>query len=128
VLLAGRNGDDAFVVKLDSAGDTAWLRTIATTGVETANGIAVDLAGDGVVVGSYGLGSGGIGTGYVARYDSSGHPVRTTDVNWPGIEVLNAVVLDTASNAYVVGSFPSDLYGFETEGFLVKVDRSGVVQ
>ena len=69
---AGRNGDDAFVVKLDSAGETAWLRTIATAGVDTANAIAVDAAGDAVVVGSYGLGSGGAGMGYVARFDPSG--------------------------------------------------------
>jgi len=54
--------------------------------------------------------------------------VWTTDVNWPGIEVLNGVVLDTAGNAYVVGSFPSDMFGFQTEGFLAKVDRTGVVQ
>ena len=128
VLLAGPDGDHAFVVKLDSAGDTAWVRTIATTGVDTANGIAVDPAGDAVIVGSYGLGSGGKGTGYVARYDPSGQRVWTTDVNWPGIEVLNGVVLDTAGNEYVVGSFPSDTFGFQTEGFLAKVDRAGVVQ
>jgi len=128
VLLAGRNGNDAFVVKLDSAGGTAWLRTIATTGVDTANGIAVDAAGDAVVVGSYGLGSGGTGTGYVARYDPSGQRVWTTDVNWPGIEVLDGVALDAAGNAYVVGSFPADAFGFHTEGFLAKVDGAGVVQ
>ena len=125
---AGRNGDDAFVVKLDSGGDTAWLRTIATAGVDTANAIAVDAAGDAVVVGSYGLGSGGAGMGYVARFDSSGQRAWMTDVNWPGIEVLNGVALDAAGNAYVVGSFPSDAFGFHTEGFLVKLDRAGVVQ
>jgi hypothetical protein len=42
--------------------------------------------------------------------------------------VLNGIVLDTAGNAYVVGSFPSDTFGFQTEGFLAKVDRAGVVQ
>jgi len=128
VLLAGRDGDDAFVVKLDSAGDTAWLRTIATTGVDTANGIAVDAAGNVVVVGSSGLGSGGKGTGYVVRYDLSGQQAWTTDLNWPGIEVLNGVALDAAGNAYVVGSLPSDASGFQTQGFLAKVDRAGVVQ
>ena len=127
VLLAGRDGDDAFVVKLDSTGDTAWLRTIATSGVDTANGIAVDGAGDAVVVGSYGLGSGGAGTGYVARYDRSGQRVWTTDVNWPGIEVLSGVALDSAGNAYVVGSLPSDPSGFRTQGFVAKLDRAGVV-
>jgi PQQ-like domain len=128
VLLAGREGNDAFVAKLDSAGDTVWVQTIATDGVDTANGIAVDPAGDAVVVGSYGLGSGGTGTGYVARYDASGNRVWTTDVNWPGIEVLGGVALDTAGNAFVVGSFPSDAFGFQTQGFVAKVDRAGVVQ
>lgn len=128
VLLAGRDRDDAFVVKLESTGDTAWLRTIATTGVDTANGIAVDPAGDAVVVGSYGLGPGGTGTGYVARYDPSGQRVWSTDVDWPGIEVLGGIAVDAAGNAYVVGSFPSDAFGFQTDGFLAKVDRAGVVQ
>src|SRR5438309_1459387 len=128
VFLAGSKGDDAFVSKLDPAGGTLWVRTIATDGVDTANGIAVDPAGDAVVVGSYGLGSGGNGTGYVARYDASGKRVSSTDVNWPGIEVLNGVARDPAGNAYVVGSFPSDAFGFQTEGFLAKVDRAGLVQ
>ena len=128
VFLAGSKGDDAFVSKLDPAGGTLWVRTIATDGVDTANGIAVDPAGDAVVVGSYGLGSGGNGTGYVARYDASGKRVSSTDVNWPGIEVLNGVALDPAGNGYVVGSFPSDAFGFQTEGFLAKVDRAGLVQ
>ena len=128
MLLAGRDWDDAFVVKLESTGDTAWLRTIATTGVDTANGIAVDPAGDAVVVGSYGLGPGGTGTGYVARYDSSGQRVWTTDVNRRGNEVLGGIAVDSAGNAYVVGSFPSDRFGFQTDGFLAKVDRAGAVQ
>jgi hypothetical protein len=96
--------------------------------VDTANGIAVDAAGNAVVVGSYGLGSGGSGTGYVARYDASGKRAWMTDVNWPGIEVLNAVTLDGAGNAYVVGSFPSDASGFQKQGFLAKVDRAGALQ
>lgn len=127
VLLAGRDRDDAFVAKLDSAGNTLWVRTVATSGVDTANGIAVDSGGDAVVVGSYGLGS-GAGTGYVARYDPSGEQVWMTDVNWPGIEVLDGVALDAAGNAYVVGSFPSDAFGFHTNGFLAKVGRTGVVE
>jgi len=127
VLLAGRDTDDAFVAKLDSAGDTLWVRTIATSGVDTSNGIAVDSGGDTVVVGSYGL-SDGAGTGYVARYDPSGEQVWMTDVNWPGIEVLDGVALDAAGNAYVVGSFPSDAFGFHTEGFLAKVGRTGVAE
>ena len=128
VLLAGRDMDDAFVAKLDSAGDTLWVRTIATSGVDTANGIAVDSGGEAIVVGSYGLGSGGAGTGYVARYAPTGERLWMTDVNWPGIEVLGGVALDTAGNAYVVGSLPSDAFGFQTEGFLAKVERTGVVQ
>lgn len=128
VLLAGRDTDDAFVAKLDSAGDTLWVRTIATSGVDTANGIAVDSRGEAIVVGSYGLGSGGAGTGYVARYAPTGERLWMTDVNWPGIEVLGGVALDTAGNAYVVGSLPSDAFGFQTEGFLAKVERTGVVQ
>lgn len=127
VLLAGRDGNDAFVLKLDSTGDTAWLRTIATTGVDTANGVAVDGAGDVLVVGSYGLASGGAGTGYVARYDRSGKRLWMTDVDWPGIEVLRGVALDAAGNAYVVGSLPSDAFGFQTQGFVAKVDRAGVL-
>jgi hypothetical protein len=128
VLLAGRDGDDAFVVKLSAAGDTAWLQTIATSGVDTANGVAVDAAGNAVVVGSYGLGSGGAGTGFAARYNPSGQRMWMTDVDRPGIEVLGGVALDAAGNAYIVGSFPSDAYGFHTEGFLAKVERSGVLQ
>jgi hypothetical protein len=128
VLLAGRDGNDAFVTKLDSGGATAWAQTIATPGVDTANGIAVDPSGDTVVVGSYGLGPGGAGTGYVARYDPAGQRIWMADLSWPGIEVLNGVALDPAGNAYVGGSIPSDAFGFHTVGFLAKVDRAGAAQ
>jgi len=129
VLLSGRrDGNDAFVMKLDPAGETSWQKTIATSGVDTANGIAVDAAGNAVVVGSYGLASGGGGTGYVARFDPSGEQLWMTDVDWPGIEVLRGIALDAAGNAYVVGSYPSDALGFHTQGFLVRVDRAGIVQ
>jgi hypothetical protein len=128
VLLAGRDVDDAFVAKIDPAGNTAWLKMLATTGVDTANGIAVNPAGDTLVVGSYGLGSGGDGTGYVARYNPAGEQEWTADLSFPGIEVLGSVALDPAGNAYVVGSLPSDAFGFRTEGFLAKVSRDGVVQ
>ena len=48
-------------------------------------------------------------------------------MNWPGIEVLSGVALDSAGNAYVVGSLPSDPSGFRTQGFVAKLDRAGVV-
>jgi hypothetical protein len=121
VLLAGHDGDDAFVAKLDAAGTIAWQTGVATSGVDTANAIAVDAAGNAVVAGSYDLGSGGSGTGYVARYSASGAQLSKTDVDWPGIEVLNGVALDGSGNAFVVGSFPSDSSGFQTEGFVVKL-------
>ena len=45
-----------------------------------------------------------------------------------GNEVLGGIAVDAAGNAYVVGSFPSDAFGFQTDGFLAKVDRAGAVQ
>jgi hypothetical protein len=119
--LAGGGGDDAFVAKLDAAGDVAWARGIATSGVDVANAVAVDAAGAAVVVGTRGTDSGGSGVGFVARWDRDRKTAWTADLDWPGNEVMAHGALDAAGNAFVVGSFPADAFGFHTNGFLAKL-------
>jgi len=85
IVVAGRTVDDAFVRRLDAAGelcpDACWTRTIATAGVDRAEGVAVDAAGrvavagwtDGVLPGFSGE---GFDDAFVRVYQASG------DVAW----------------------------------------------
>ena len=70
-------GFDAFLTKLDSSGNVLWTRLLGGTGVEQANGLALDAAGR-VWIGGYsqstfaGHTNAGSFDAFVASYDSAG--------------------------------------------------------
>ncbi|MCO6457547.1 MAG: cadherin domain-containing protein [Pirellulaceae bacterium] len=106
---------NAFVLKLNQAGDLAWAR--ATTGGESnAVGLAVGVGGDGqvIVAGQY---SGSVHIGgtllaprggtdlFVARWDSEGTPVWARGFGGTSADTLGGLVADAGGNVILAGGF-----------------------
>jgi CBS domain-containing protein len=99
-------GDDLYLTKLDSEGQTVWRRTLGVGG--TATGAAVTIAPDGgiVVAGSVTGGFAGDitdGDMLVARYDSQGEESFSTLVRAVGVDTAGAVAVGADGTIYVGG-------------------------
>ncbi len=110
---------DAFVMALDGAsGDCSWVRSIGSSQVDHAFGVAVDSSGDIAVVGTFQglvdfggveLTAGDSASIYVARYDVDGGLLWAKRFGGPGLEVPWAVDFDDAGNILLTGSFAGDI-------------------
>ena len=97
---------DAFVRKVDPAGNEFWTRQFGAAGEDEINGIASDASG--VYVAGYTSGtlpgqtSGGAEDAFVRKYDSAGNVLWTRQFGGAGTDVAYGVAVD-ASSLYVVG-------------------------
>ena len=112
--VAGGNSADIFLAKYDPAGQLLWVRSSGSFGADAVGGIAVDGAGNVIVVGQLaGIGnfSGqsitniGGSDAFVARYDSSGALLWVTNFGGTSTDSANAVAADAAGNIFITGSF-----------------------
>ncbi len=114
---------DAFVIKLDRSGSSiAYATYLGGDDHENGNGIAVDRAGQAWVVGytmsadfptqnAFQGSFGGIGDGFVTKLSSTGSSlVYSTFLGGDFEDDANAVVVDRAGNAYVVGKTDSNTF------------------
>jgi hypothetical protein len=143
---------EIFLTKLDVEGITIWTRTAGGTGVGTFNpntayGVAVDSAGNSVIVGRYyrhaAFGNVEVSSSlaaemFIASYDRDG------SVRWAqtgrgdfGIHTPFAIAIDRMGNAYVTGAFfghfglgadTMDAVDAEQKIFLCKVSTDGQVR
>jgi hypothetical protein len=127
---------------MDATGSFVWVRQLAGTGTERANGIAADSAGNTYVAGTYSdaaafgsvtLSSAGYADLFVAKFNSSG--VYQWSATGGGIssEQCDGIALDGSGNAYIVGKFASPAtFGSttltasgSTDLFLARVSSTG---
>jgi hypothetical protein len=124
---------DAFVFELNSAGTKLTYSTyLGGTGVDVANGIALDSSGNAYIVGSttstnfpthspVQAAGDGISSGFVTKLNSSGNGlVFSTYLGGSGNDFASGVGLDSSSNVYVTGatqnpSFPTTQGAFQTK-------------
>ncbi len=124
--------DDAFVSKIGATGNAlAYSTYFGGIDPEQANGIALGSAGDAIIAGSdYGVGmpvlgalesgNSGFYDGFVAAFDPTGsNLIYATWLGGSGDDDANAVVADSAGNAYVTGEtfstdFPTTPGSFQT--------------
>ena len=124
--LTNSGGSDAYVIKFNQQGFGQWVARIATTGDDSAYGIACDGAGNVIVIGSYANGATATvynanGTAYpttlkneagtnayVVKYSSAGSVVWITSVDGQGYVTGYAVACDSANNVYVTGQGGAD--------------------
>lgn len=131
-----QGGTDAFISKFDVSGNRQWTRLIGTAGEDAARGVAVDGSGNVYVVGEMDFLEGVMGSGFLAKYDSSGNIQWGGSVSISASELATArgVTLDNGGNIYVAGYAKGNLYpgqpdevvhGSSEDPFLIKFDLSG---
>ncbi|MGO9899841.1 MAG: SBBP repeat-containing protein [Solirubrobacteraceae bacterium] len=145
---ANAGGEDAFVAKLNAAGDGLLYATyLGGSGTDDGHGIAVDSAGDAYVAGSttstnfpttpgaYQTANAGGEDAFVAKLNAAGALDYSTYLGGGGDDLANAIAVDAAGEAYATGltestSFPtasplqSTLDGLE-DAFVTKLNTTG---
>ena len=112
---------DAFVAKLNTAGDLVYATYFGGGGLDAASEIAVDSAGSAYIVGitdstnfrprrgrppAQETNAGGFDA-FVAKLDASGGLVYATYLGGPGDENGSGIAIDDAGRAYVTGNTDS---------------------
>ena len=112
--LQSAGSSDIFVANYDSAGNLNWARTGGGRFIDKAFAIAADPMGNFFVTGffrdsfSYDklkVNSGGSSDIFLAKLNSSGHPVWIKNAGGAGIDVGYGVATDWIGNCYVTGFF-----------------------
>jgi hypothetical protein len=121
----GAGKTDIYVVKLDSAGNVVWTKTIGGSDDDFAYSIIQSSDGGYVVAGytrSFGAGYDDM---YVVKMDSSGNVVWTKTIGGSYYDGADSVIQSSDGGYVVVGSTGS--FG-EGGIYVVKLDNSGNVQ
>lgn len=109
---------DAFISKMDAAGDLVWAKTFGGTNADVGNGISADNNGNVYVTGQfYNSGDFDPGTGtvnlssngqfdmFICKFDINGDLEWAKSIGGSLFDRGTAIVADDAGNVYVTGSF-----------------------
>lgn len=129
---AGGN-QDAFVRKLNAAGDEVWTRQFGTPGDEDVLALTLDRAGRIVLVGQTSGSLGGPHLGnrdaFVRVYSPDGAVVWTRQLGSPENDLPRGVVASSTAGLYVVGSTSGALPGATSlglaDGFIASYAMDG---
>ena len=125
---------DAFVRKVDPAGNEVWTRQFGSNERDEPKGVTLDDAGNVYIVGrTFGTLPGQTSAGgwdaFIRKYNPAGDEVWTRQFGGGGAESAASVRVDHAGNAYVVGGTRAALPGQKNIGdydaFIVKFDPAG---
>ena len=117
---------DAFVTKINSAGTIAYSTYLGTFGLEWANGLAIDTAGNAYIAGYTSASSfprvtavqntfGGLYDAFVSKLNPAGNGLTfSTFLGGTGADQANAIALDTNGNIFVAGQTSS--FDLPTQG------------
>ncbi len=136
---------DAFVVKVNSSGTLQWMTYFGARGYDRGDGIAVDSAGNALVMGytnSTGFQGrnnayhGGVNDAFVVKVSASGALQWMTYLGGSRGEEGYGIAVDRAGNALVTGVTSSTDFegrnnanhGGPWDAFVVKVSASGILQ
>lgn len=126
---------DGYVVKLDPSGKVAWQKQFGTSADDEWRGVAVDSAGNAIVVG-YTAGQfdgqtkvGGDTDAVIARIRPDGTIDWLRQFGTTGADYLLAVTVDSVGNAFAAGwtsgTFPSQTLSGASDAFVVKFRPDG---
>jgi len=141
-------GRDAFLTKLDPTGSIVWSTYFGGLLHDDGNDLAIDAAGNIVVVGltespdfpstgGFDASRGGTRDGFVTKFNASGSPVWSSYLGGGANDLALGVALDDVGNLFVTGEtlssdFPST-GGFDTtfngaaDAYVAKVSSAGVL-
>lgn len=138
--------EDAFVVKLNPAGEMQWLTFLGGNNTDIAYAIAIDSVGKVIVVGYSKLtwgspkrafsGSAGIPDVFVAKLDVNGTRLWNTFLGGTSTDAGLGVAIDASDNVWVIGNSnvswgtPVSPHsgGTNNDGFLAQLNTNGVLQ
>lgn len=143
--------EDAFIHKMDSAGNFLWVKTFGSFFLDRVSSLRLDAAAN-VYASGYFQGSvdfdpgssqaiinavNGGRDGYVLKLDSAGNYAWVKTVGGTGLDAIDKITLDPQGNIYAAGRF-SDTIDLDpnagvlnlaprgiTDAFLIKLDLSG---
>jgi hypothetical protein len=108
---------DAFLLAMDSAGNSLWSRQIGTTGSDWARAVAVGAAGEIYVAGEVGgdLGgerfAGGVSDAFLRKYSASGDLEWTRLIGSAASDTANSLTVAVDGAVYIGGSSYGSLDG-----------------
>lgn len=126
------NNTDLITAKLNSNGDTLWLRSFdGNNSGDKGSGIKVDVSGNVYVVGT--INNGNTNNDIITiKYNSAGDTLWTRLYNNTSVnqdESGIALAIDASGNVYVTGSADSDLSAGVNDNYVtIKYNSSGVQQ
>ena len=123
----GAGGDDVYLIKTDSVGDTVWTRTYGGPGRDGGWSVRETSDGGSIVAGwtaSFGAGSYDV---YLIKTDSLGDTVWTrtyggADVDW------GYSIEQTSDGGYIIAGLTSSYGAGGDDVYLIKTDADGFVQ
>ncbi len=126
---------DAFVIKLNSSGETQWTKQFGGSVYEGILSIAVDISGNIYALGDTAGSFFGTNLGhfdvFIMKLDSDGNITLKKQFGTSGSEFSSSLVLDASGNIYVTG-YTSGNFGGTNSGdydvFVKKFDSTGVSQ
>ena len=112
---------DAFIVKFDAGGNTAWVHQFGTVNEDYAMAVALDANGDPVVAGeTSGLLAGAAGAGgldgFVREYDPAGNVVWTRQFGSSADDYAVAAAVTPGGDVLVAGTTLGTLPGQTSKG------------
>jgi hypothetical protein len=136
VNLTATGSNDAFISKLDAAGNYVWVIQLGSTINDAINDVALDTQGNIYVCGAgssnidFDPGPGTVtlpGSGFVAKYDADGNYIWATRSSGG-----SALAVDANENIYVTGYYvrgpihnPTE---YANDTYITKLSNTGVVQ
>jgi hypothetical protein len=137
--LSTKGGQDAFLLKLNSAGNLAAVRQFGGTGNDSAAGVAVDRFGNTLVTGTFtntvdfdpsasvvNLTTAGGDDVYVAKLDGSLNLAWARRAGGANPDAARALTVDKAGNVYSTGQFNGTVDFDPGAGTLALTGTSGV--
>lgn len=115
--LVSAGNSDIFVVKLDTSGALVWAKGLGGTGVDQGLAISVMSTGTFAITGNFGTFGTGIDFGggtlnsagqsdiFVATYDSSGAYIWAVRVGGTGVDVGQAIAINSSGEVVMAGTF-----------------------
>jgi hypothetical protein len=118
---------DIYVVKLDSAGNVQWAKTIGRSYLDEAYSIIQSSDGGYVVAGwTWGFGA-GYGDMYVVKLDSSGNVIWTKTIGGSNSDAAYSII-QSSDGGYVVAGYTESFGAGYRDIYVVKLDSAGNVQ